>query len=92
MMSFRKMRKWRPLMVKAGCGFGKDEIIGGGLIFSPFTVLLASLVLKFFLRIYPLILVQLGDILDGGEDEIDILLLFRSLQIQKTKHGGAFCR
>ncbi|GJV23163.1 RNA-directed DNA polymerase, eukaryota [Tanacetum coccineum] len=32
---------------------------------------------------------ELEDILDGGEDEIDILLLLRFLQIQVTEHGGA---
>lgn len=35
------------------------------------------------------VLVQLGDILDRGEDEIAILSLLRSLQIQAKEHGGA---
>ncbi|KAI3908452.1 hypothetical protein MKX01_009254 [Papaver californicum] len=35
------------------------------------------------------VLVQLGDILDRGEDEIAILSLLRSLHIQATAKGGA---
>ncbi|GFP91191.1 uncharacterized protein at1g18480 [Phtheirospermum japonicum] len=35
------------------------------------------------------VLVQLGDILDRGEDEISILSLFKSLQIQAKLDGGA---
>lgn len=35
------------------------------------------------------VLVQLGDILDRGEDEIAILSLLRSLQLQAKEHGGA---
>ncbi|XP_071688003.1 shewanella-like protein phosphatase 1 [Rutidosis leptorrhynchoides] len=35
------------------------------------------------------VLVQLGDILDRGEDEIAILSLLRSLQIQAKEYGGA---
>lgn len=34
-------------------------------------------------------LVQLGDILDRGEDEIAILSLLRSLDIQAKAQGGA---
>lgn len=34
-------------------------------------------------------LVQLGDILDRGEDEIAILSLLRSLDIQAKENGGA---
>lgn len=35
------------------------------------------------------VLVQLGDILDRGEDEIAILSLLRSLDIQAKANGGA---
>jgi len=35
------------------------------------------------------VLVQLGDILDRGEDEISILSLLRSLNIQAESNGGA---
>ncbi|VFQ71792.1 unnamed protein product [Cuscuta campestris] len=35
------------------------------------------------------VLVQLGDILDRGEDELAILSLLRSLDIQAKAHGGA---
>lgn len=35
------------------------------------------------------VLIQLGDILDRGEDEIAILSLLRSLDIQAKEHGGA---
>lgn len=34
-------------------------------------------------------LIQLGDILDRGEDEIAILSLLRSLDIQAKAQGGA---
>lgn len=34
-------------------------------------------------------LVQLGDILDRGEDELAILSLLKSLNIQAKAHGGA---
>lgn len=34
-------------------------------------------------------LIQLGDILDRGEDEIAILSLLRSLDIQAKENGGA---
>lgn len=41
--------------------------------------------------IFHLVLIQLGDILDRGEDEIAILSLLRSLSIQaKTKGGAVF--
>lgn len=35
------------------------------------------------------VLVQLGDILDRGEDEIAILSLLKSLDIQAKTYGGA---
>lgn len=35
------------------------------------------------------VLVQLGDILDRGEDEIAILSLLKSLDIQAKAYGGA---
>ncbi|OEL17120.1 Shewanella-like protein phosphatase 1 [Dichanthelium oligosanthes] len=37
----------------------------------------------------PFVLVQVGDILDRGEDEIAILSLLRSLNAQAKSHGGA---
>lgn len=41
------------------------------------------------LTCYMQVLVQLGDILDRGEDEIAILSLLRSLNIQAESSGGA---
>lgn len=35
------------------------------------------------------VLVQLGDILDRGEDEIAILSLLKSLDVQAKTYGGA---
>lgn len=35
------------------------------------------------------VLVQLGDILDRGEDELAILSMLRSMDIQAKAHGGA---
>lgn len=45
--------------------------------------------MKLTLLIYIQILVQLGDILDRGDDEIAILSLLRSLNIQAKSKGGA---
>lgn len=45
--------------------------------------------MKLTLLIYIQILVQLGDILDRGDDEIAILSLLRSLNIQAKSIGGA---
>lgn len=39
--------------------------------------------------IYDQVLVQVGDILDRGEDEIAILSLLKSLDIQAKANGGA---
>lgn len=41
------------------------------------------------LSIYYQVLVQLGDILDRGEDEIAILSLLKSLDMQAKAYGGA---
>lgn len=46
-----------------------------------------DLILK--LSIHGQVLVQLGDILDRGEDEIAILSLLKSLDIQAKANGGA---